>query len=203
MKIAIYLRCSTNEDQQDVDSQVEKCINYCKANEWEYEIIKEYASAWNKPRPEFHKLLERIRLREFQILLCFDLDRFSRDDPHIADGHLNRIVHEYSCRFISLNDNIDSQNEITWHIVRHVMVWQANKYSQRLSDRIKEGIKNKQRKLRDKYSHGRKRKCNYEQIKSLYEEGKSISAIAKELGINKGSVFNAVKNQVIINPIES
>jgi len=193
MKAAIYLRCSTNEDHQDVDSQASKCIKYCEASGWEYEVIREYSSAWNKKRPKFEDLLERIRFKEFQVLVCFDLDRFSRDNPHIADNYLNRIVHECGCRFLSLNDGIDSDDEVKWHIVRHVMVWQANKFSQRQSARIKEGIKNKKKKLGNKYKHGRKRKANYEKILGLHKKGVSISAISKKLGINKGSVHYAIK----------
>jgi len=203
MKAAIYLRCSTDESKQDVDAQLDKCITFCKSNEWDYEIIKEYSSAWNKPRPKFKQLLERIRLREFKVLVCFDMDRFSRDDPHIADGYLNKIVHEWSCRFVSLNDNIDSDNELSWHVMRHMMVWQANKYSQRLSDRIKEGIKNKRKKLGKKYKHGRKRKADYEEIRRVYGQTKSISQTARELNINKGIVHHAVKNQIYFNPLQN
>jgi len=74
------------------------------------------------------------------------LSRFSRQQPHIANEELDRIVHSYDCRFISLNDSIDSDNDVTWNIVRHIMVWQSNNYSKNLSDSIKAGIRNKKEK---------------------------------------------------------
>lgn len=191
----IYMRCSTTEDRQNVDTQADKCIKYCESQGWDYEIIREYSSAWNKERPIFNQQLDRIKNQEFQTLVCFDLDRFSRDDPHIADKYLNLIVHEWNCRFISLNDAIDSDDEIKWHIVRHVMVWMSNKYSERLSNRIKEGIKYKRKTMGVQYHHGRKRKADYKKIKDLFRSGKKISQIARILNINKSSVWNAVRSE--------
>lgn len=193
LKAVVYSRCSTDEDHQQVRAQHELCVTFCKAQGWDYDLIEEYASAWNKPREKFLKMIESIRLRQYQVIVCFDLDRFSRDDPHIADRWLNQIVHEWGCRFISLNDNIDSENEVTWHITRHIFVWAANKYSQRLSSRIKEGIKYKQRTEGAKYKHGRPRVADYERIRSLHSQGWSINRIARELGVSKGSVHRAVQ----------
>ena len=193
MNVVIYSRCSTDESRQDVQAQHDKCIQYCKAHNWNYDIVEEYSSAWNKERPKFKQMLEDIRLKQYQVIVCYDLDRFSRDDPHVADAYLNKIVHVSGCRFISLNDNIDSDNEVSWHIVRHVMVWQANKYSQRLSDRIKEGIKTKRQKLGSKFKYGRARKHDYNIIREEYETLGSISGVAKKLGVSKSTVSNAIK----------
>ena len=73
------------------------------------------------------------------------------------------------------------------------MVWQANKYSERLSARIKEGINYAKRKNKN-YRHGRKRKSDYDKIIQLYHQGKNLTQIAKITGINKGSVYNALKD---------
>jgi len=191
MKALIYMRCSTDEDRQQVDTQLNKCVNMAKMHGATYEIIREYSSAWNKPRPIYRECL--MRLHEFDMWISYDLDRFSRDDPHKANEDLNFIVHTQKLRFVTVNDGIDSNDEIKWNIVRHIMVWQANKYSERLSNRIKEGIEYKKKTLKDEYKHGRKRKTNYKQILVMYQEGKTISQIARELSINKSSVWNATK----------
>ena len=189
------MRCSTDEDRQQVDTQLDKCVHLAKVHNAEYEIVREYSSAWNKDRPKFKKCLERIENKEFDLWISYDLDRFSRDNPHIANEYLNTIVHKNNVRFLTVNDGIDSNDEIKWNIVRHVMVWLANKYSERLSNRIKEGIKFKKKTLGKKYQHGRRRKADYKEIRDLYKAGASISDIARTLGINKSSVFNAIKGE--------
>ena len=185
------MRCSTDEDRQAVDTQLDKCVYLAKVHGAEYDIVREYSSAWNKPRPLFQKCLATIE--KYDLWISYDLDRFSRDNPHIANEYLNLIVHKKGVRFLTINDNIDSNDEIKWNIVRHIMVWQANKYSERLSNRIKEGIKYKRKSLGSKYKHGRVRKCNYDRIRALFKKGVSISEIARILNINKGSVANAIK----------
>lgn len=173
------MRCSTDEDRQQVDTQLSKCMTFCKMNDWEIEVAREYSSAWNKKRPIFEEKIKETLQGKYQVWVCFDLDRFSRDDPPIADKYLNTIVHEAKARFISINDSIDSSDDIKWNIVRHIMVWQANKYSQRLSNRIKEGI-NLYKKIEKKDSNtplARK-------IKKLYNQDKiNVQAIALQLGI--------------------
>ena len=82
-KAVIYLRVST--DEQTEESQLEPCKNYCKEKGWE--VIKIYRdhgkSAYkeDKYRPEFMKMLEDAKKREFQHIVVFAMDRFSRQPP--------------------------------------------------------------------------------------------------------------------------
>lgn len=147
MKAVIYARCSTNEDRQDVDKQTKELVRYCNAYNWKYDIVKEYVSGFKDvKREKFEDMLEGVRKKKYSVLLVYDLSRFSRQQPHIANEELDRIVHKYKCRFISLNDSIDSDKDVTWQIVRHIMVWQSNNYSKNLSESIKAGIRNKKEK---------------------------------------------------------
>lgn len=146
-KVVLYARCSTDEDRQDVDKQIKELTRYCEAYNWTYKIVQEYISGFKDvKRPQFDTMLEDIRKKKYDVLMVYDLSRFSRQQPHIANEDLNRVVHKYGCRFISLNDSIDSDNDITWNIVRHIMVWQSNNYSKNLSNSIKAGIRNKKEK---------------------------------------------------------
>jgi site-specific DNA recombinase len=144
MNAVIYARCSTDEDHQDVDKQIKECQRYCQAYAWPCEVVQEYVSGFKDvKRPGFEAMLEAIRLKKYDALIVYDLSRFSRQEPYIANEELDRIVHRYGCRFISLADSIDSQDEIKWHIVRAIMVWQSHNYSKKLSESIKAGIRNK------------------------------------------------------------
>ena len=190
-KELIYMRCSTDEDRQQVDTQLDKCISLAKHLGAEYEVVREYSSAWNKKRPKFKECLERIS--NFDIWISYNLDRFTRDSPHVANEYLNYVVHKQGVRFITVIDNMDSENDLSWNILRHLMVWYANWYSNMLSSRIKDGIKFKVKRTKGKYKHGKKRKVDYNKIRQLYKKGMTISKIARKLNCNKSSVFNAIK----------
>jgi len=79
-KAVIYLRVST--DEQTEESQLEPCKNYCKEKGWE--VVKIYRdhgkSAYkeNIIRPQFEQMLKDAERQQFQHIVVFNLDRFSR-----------------------------------------------------------------------------------------------------------------------------
>lgn len=77
MKIAIYVRVST--DKQEADNQLLQLREFVKKNDWE--IYKEYVdviSGKETNRPEFDKLYLDAHKKLFDIVLFWDLSRFSR-----------------------------------------------------------------------------------------------------------------------------
>lgn len=180
IRVAIYARCSTDESRQDVENQINICKRYCEAQGWAYEIFQEYESAYKgTKRKVFEDVLERIRLKEFNVLMVYMLDRFSRETPTKIVSDLHRIVEEYKCRFISVKEGIDSNNDM-WQIIMMIFAYMANNYSKMLGIRIREGIKHK--KEIGKYKGGRPRKVNkvdVEEIKRIYAEVKSLRKTAE------------------------
>lgn len=82
------------------------------------------------------------------------------------NGVCHLYVYQYQCRFISLKEGIDSQNEMVWHVMRPLFSYFANVYSRQLSEKIRAGIQNK----RDKglYAGGRPKKAyNLARLKEL------------------------------------
>jgi len=180
MKALIYVRCSTDETKQDVQNQVEKCELYCKAEGWDYEVMQEYESAYNgNERKAYNEALERIRLKEFNVLMVYMLDRFSRETPTKTVSDLHKIVEVYGCRFISLKETIDSKNEM-WQIIMMIFAYMANNYSKMLGVRVKEGISRKKKK--GEYEGGRpKKEINMEKLKAILKPGNlSLRKVAQE-----------------------
>jgi len=101
-------------------------------------------------------VIEKIRLKHYDVIVVYSMDRFSREHPRKTDELLNRIVYDYKCRFISLAEAIDSNDEMKWHIVRHMFTYFANMFSRNLSMKVKNGIKNKKEK--GEYLGGRSKK---------------------------------------------
>ena len=77
MKVAIYIRVSTAK--QEVDNQALQLREYCKKNN--YEIYKEYVdviSGKETSRAGYDLMFEEAHKRLFDLVLFWDLSRFSR-----------------------------------------------------------------------------------------------------------------------------
>ncbi len=180
MRVAVYARCSTNESKQDVANQIDVCKRYCESQGWAYEIFQEYESAYKtKRRKILDDVMERIRLREFNGLMVYMLDRFSRETPTKIVSDLHKIVENYGCRFISVKEGIDSHNDM-WQIIMMVFAYMANNSSKMLGVRVKEGIARKKQK--GQYKGGRPlKKIDESRLKRISRKGNlSLREIAKE-----------------------
>jgi DNA invertase Pin-like site-specific DNA recombinase len=102
MKIAIYCRVSTTE--QTTENQKIRLVDYAQRNGWEFEVVEETMSS-RKTRPKKAELMQRLRMREFDAVLIWKLDRWARSSQELA----LEIEELYSrnVKFISLSDNID------------------------------------------------------------------------------------------------
>ncbi len=140
MKTIIYARCSTDETKQDVEIQLEELRDYCKRQGWDYEEVKEYSSGSKEIPEKLRKVLNQIKNKEFDILLVYDLTRFSRLHPTTTSKMMDFVV-EQGCRFVSVQDNIDSSDEIKWLIIKPLFQYLAWVYSRNLSEKVKLGMK--------------------------------------------------------------
>ncbi len=77
IKVAIYVRVSTGK--QEVENQFIQLREYCKRND--YEVFKEYSdviSGREKSRPSYDRMFQDAHKRLFDLVLFWDLSRFSR-----------------------------------------------------------------------------------------------------------------------------
>jgi DNA invertase Pin-like site-specific DNA recombinase len=184
-KAVIYARCSTDESKQDVEIQLKELRRYCEAYGWQYEEVWEYGSGYKTDnQPKLDEIIEQIRLKHFNVLVVFSMDRFSRQPPSKINALLDGIVEQYKCRFIALQQGIDSENELTWHVVKPLFTYFANKFSRDLADRVKKGIA--QKKAKGAYRGGRPAfKVDLSIIEGLKAKGLSLRAIAEEFNRDK------------------
>ena len=78
-KAIIYNRVSTTE--QNPELQVKECLAYCKSKNWQViEILEEQKSAYkdDSKREKFNEMLSRAEKREFEHIVVWNMDRFSR-----------------------------------------------------------------------------------------------------------------------------
>ena len=83
---AIYCRVSTDNQEAEgtsLQTQLENCLTYCtgKGYDVSYRFSEAY-SGLSLERPELDKLRELVRTEVIDVIVCYSLDRLSRDPVH-------------------------------------------------------------------------------------------------------------------------
>ena len=86
MKAVIYCRVSTDNQEREgtsLQTQLEHCLTYCKDKGYEVSrrFIETY-SGLSLERPELDRLRELARTGVIDIIVCYSLDRLTRDPGH-------------------------------------------------------------------------------------------------------------------------
>lgn len=112
MKIAIYSRKSIFTGKgESIENQIELCKNYCesylKTEKLEYIIYEDEGfSGKNINRPRFKELIHDIKSKKIHILICYRLDRISRN---VADfSSTLELLQSNGCDFISIKEQFDT-----------------------------------------------------------------------------------------------
>ena len=88
MRVATYIRISTDEDHQpySLEAQAERLAAYVKSQpDWELaRRFSDQASGATTERPELQRALAEARAGRFDLLLVYRVDRFSRSVRGLA-----------------------------------------------------------------------------------------------------------------------
>lgn len=79
-KAAIYIRTSTEGQENSIKIQKERLLEYCKIKNFEiYEIYTDFGwSGKNIERPAFEQMMKDARNQKFNIVIVLKIDRFAR-----------------------------------------------------------------------------------------------------------------------------
>jgi len=79
-RIAVYARVSTLNGKQDTETQLIQLREYCERRGWTnaVEFVDRGVSGAKESRPQLDRLMAAARRREFDVVLCWRLDRFGR-----------------------------------------------------------------------------------------------------------------------------
>jgi DNA invertase Pin-like site-specific DNA recombinase len=138
VKVAIYSRVSTIDKGQTLEQQEIPLIELCRINNWEYEVFKDFASGSKESRPNLDKMMQRIRKKEFDILLVFRLDRLGRSLKHLL-----QVVEELKnlkVRIIFHTQNIDTdtpQGMFFLQILGATAEFERQLIRERIKDKLK------------------------------------------------------------------
>lgn len=111
MKCVIYRRVSTDmqvEEGISLDMQRLRLEQYAKSQGWV--VVNDYCdegySAKNTERPAFQQMIKDMKKKQFDIILVYRLDRFTRS---VSDLHsILKIMDEYNVKFKSSTEIFDT-----------------------------------------------------------------------------------------------
>lgn len=140
MNIAVYARKSKLTDKgESIENQIKICMEYAKIhfnNTDKYKLMiykDEGYSGGNILRPQFQNLINDLKTKKFDILICYKLDRISRN---ISDFSLFiQELEKLNIGFVSVKEQFDTSIPIG-----RAMMYIASVFSQLERETISERI---------------------------------------------------------------
>jgi len=189
MNIALYTRVST-KDGQDFTNQLRQLREFCAKQGWT--VVREYidqASGKRSDREDFQRMFTAASRREFDCVLFWSLDRFSREGVYETLQHLQRLT---SCGvgYRSFTEQYLDSCGLFRDAVISILATIAKQERIRLSERTIAGLERAKAQGR---VGGRPRViCNRDRVFSLRQEGRSLGEIAGQLSLSKTTVARIV-----------
>ena len=188
MDIAIYSRVST--DQQDNQNQINQLRAFAQKQGWT--VVHEYVDigrGGNGDRQEFKALFAAASRREFDLVLFWSLDRFSREGVLATLQHLQRLT-AYGVNYRSFTEGYLDSCGIFADTVVSILATIAKQVRVRLSERTLAGLARARAQGR---VGGRPRiQCNPHKVLKLRAAGHSLGGIAAKLKLTKTTVYRII-----------
>ena len=107
MRVAIYGRVSTLDKGQDVTMQTHELREYSVRRGWEIAggYVDAGISGAKESRPELNRLMADAKLRKFDAVAVWKLDRFGRSLKHLVTALAD--LESLGIAFVSLRDGFD------------------------------------------------------------------------------------------------
>ncbi len=190
MKAALYTRVSTRDKGQDTLNQLIQLRDFCAKQGWT--IVHEYvdhASGKRGDREQFQAMFAAASRREFDMVVFWSLDRFSREGALATLQHLQRLS-GYGVAYRSLMEEFLDSSGLFKDALISILASLARQERVRLSERTVAGL---QRARQQGRVGGRPRiVCDHAKVLELRRSGLSLGRIAAEMGISKTSVAQMV-----------
>ena len=191
MNAALYARVSTKDKGQDVSNQLLQLREFCRKQGWE--IVTEYidkASGKHSDREKFQAMFAAASRREFDLVLFWSLDRFSREGTVETLQHLQRLS-SYGVAWRSFTEQYLDSTGIFKDAVIGILAAVAKQERVRLSERVQAGLERvkAQGRVGGRPKVKRERDRDAKAIRKMRAEGQSYGEIAEELGRSKADVY--------------
>ena len=192
MKCALYARVSTKPAKglQDPENQLRQLRSFAQTQDWK--ISGEYIdheSGAKADRPQFKRMMDAASRREWDVLLFWSLDRFSREGIIPVLTNLKRLS-DYGVKYRSFQEPyIDTTHEFG-DLIAAFAAKLAELERKRIRARVMAGLEKARASGKDL---GRPRLAvDRSKIWSLRHEGKSIREISTITKYSHGTVQRVI-----------
>jgi putative DNA-invertase from lambdoid prophage Rac len=203
MRAAIYARVSTSD--QDNSIQVSELTAYANSRGWKiFQVYQDQISGAKAKRPGLDQLMKDARLRRFDVVIVWKLDRFGRSLINLVNSILE--LNSLGIRFICTTQGIDTDlsNPMAM-LLLHIMAAFAEFERSMIRERTSAGVaqykrdfeagKAQSRSGKNLPPHRPKRIFNRDEVARLRDSGLSLRKIAEKMGIGEGTVFRTLQER--------
>jgi putative DNA-invertase from lambdoid prophage Rac len=188
IKAAIYARGSTSDQNNEI--QVRELTEYITRRGWELAgIYQDTMSGAKAKRLGLDALMAEARLRQFDAVLVWKLDRFGRSLVNCINGIQELSAH--GLRFIAVSQGLDTDaSSPTSRLLLHILAAVAEFERELIRARVCAGVANAKKNGK---ALGRP-KATFDRHKAIEMRaaGMSFPQIAKLLGVGQGTVVRAI-----------
>jgi DNA invertase Pin-like site-specific DNA recombinase len=198
LSVALYARVSTLDKGQDPEMQLRELRAHAAAQGLTVfgEYLDHGISGAKDSRPALNRMMEDARLRKFDAVLVWKLDRFSRSLRHLINSL--ELLASTGVAFISLRDNLDLSTPSGRLMFQ--MIGAFAEFEREITrERVRAGLRNARAKGK---TLGRKQRGGVDVglILQLRGQGKSWRAIEKATGIPQATCRDRLsQSQCAIN----
>jgi DNA invertase Pin-like site-specific DNA recombinase len=190
MRIAIYARVSTRK--QDNENQLLQLRDFAAKHGWQ--IVAEYVDvvtgSGKKDRAQFEALMLAASQRQFDLVLFWKLDRFSREGTR-ATLRLLTLLDSYGCSWRSFQEPFFDSCGVMRDVVISIMATLAEQERIAISERTKAGL---QRAVKAGRILGRRPVVvDIAWARKLQSQGSGLRPIAKQMRISVNTLARALR----------
>jgi DNA invertase Pin-like site-specific DNA recombinase len=190
IRVAIYARVSTDDKGQDPENQLRQLREWCER--MCYRIVREYVEHEGGGKSVEHRkqlgaMFAAAARRDFDLLLVWSLDRFSREGMVATVSHLQRLS-SHGVAFRSFTEeHLSTENELVRNVLLAVLASLAKLEREKISQRTKAGLERARARGkvlgRPRFSDG-----DREKLRMALDSGESWHVVSKKTRIPYATV---------------
>lgn len=194
MRCIIYSRVST--DDQTCENQLTQLKEYAERQNWTIQDIKSDVCSGGKSADErvgLREVFDLARRKQFDVLLFWSLDRFSREGSRKTLEYLTRLD-AYNIKWHSYTEEYISSLGVFADAIISLMACLAKQERIRISERTKAGL-SRVKSQGMKLGRPKTDSAMIQRALELRKHGLSYSAIGRELNLSKARAYQLCNEQ--------